>query len=393
MQLSNSSGGTLASVSNGRRNNFDTFRLVAASSVLFSHAFLIGAGHEKDEPFKQLSGNILGLYGVAIFFIISGYLITKSWFDTPNSLTFVIKRVLRIYPGLTACVLLSALVLAPFFHVGELSTYFTSIKYYDHIVENLFLRYYDAFVIPDVFFYGPKIDYSLGSVINGSLWTIRWEVSCYLLILLLGQLRVLNLWTSFAILILSTIGFYLRLDGTFWPFVSFVVLPAFAAGMTLFFIHRDARLPAGGAFLCLLGLAILSWFGQTFIAFSILGAYIIIYLAVSPSVYMGNAARYGDLSYGVYLYGWPIEQCARYALGDGASWWAILALALPISFACGWLSWRLIEHPMLRLKGIFKEKSCAAHHLLPRLYSSIYSLGAMLRRAREPEELPRAQRG
>lgn len=361
---SNSTGGS------DRGNNFDTFRLIAASSVLFSHAFLISAGHENDEPFKKLLGEgyVLGFYGVVIFFIISGYLITKSWFNTANGFGFVLKRFLRIYPGLTICVVLSALVVAPVFSDGELLNYFTSWKYYDYIIENISLRWYNGWMIPGVFFYGAKLDFSLGSIINGSLWTIREEVVCYLLVLLLGLLRVLNLWTSVAILAASVVGFYLQLDSLLWPFASFKVLPAFSAGMTLYFVHRQVGLSGIGVYLCFLALVILAYLGHTLIALSIFGAYILVYLAVSPSVYMGNAARYGDMSYGVYLYGWPVEQCVRYGLGDGATWWSVFGLALPISFACGWLSWHLVERPTLRWRGLFKHRPVSC---ITALYSKL----------------------
>jgi peptidoglycan/LPS O-acetylase OafA/YrhL len=349
-----------------RRNNFDALRLIAAASVLFTHAYLVSVGNNDAEPFRQLLGAGIGVYGVAIFFVVSGYLITKSWFNTQNALNFAVKRFLRIYPGLAVCILLSALVVAPVFSNLDLVTYFTSLKYYDYVVENLMLRYYYAPTIPAVFFYEPSIEYSIGSLINVSLWTIRWEISCYLLVLLLGRLGVLNLWTSLAILIGSVVGFYLKLDGVCWPFVSLFLLPAFSAGMTIYFVHREMKLSGLVACLCILALIVLAYFGHTYMAFSIFGAYVLIYLAMSPLVYVGNAARYGDLSYGVYLYGWPIEQCLRYGLGDGVSWWNVFGLALPISFACGWLSWRLVERPTLRFRGILKNTDATTDYWAPR---------------------------
>lgn len=250
--------------------------------------------------------------------------------------------------------MLSALILAPIFSDVEFLKYFTSWRYKDYIIENMSLRWKNGFIIPGVFFYGPQLDFALGAVINGSLWTIREEIVCYLLVLLLGLFGVLNLWTSLAILAASVVGFYLQVDSLIWPFVSCKVLPAFSAGMTLYFVHRQVGLSGIGVALCFLALVVLAYLGHTLIPLSIFGAYILVYLAVSPSVYLGNAARYGDISYGVYLYGWPVEQCVRYGLGDGASWWSVLGLALPISFACGWLSWHLVEHPMLRCKGLLK---------------------------------------
>src|SRR6185312_3238602 len=100
----------------GRRrheNNFDALRLVAALSVVFSHAFLIAEGSEASEPFVRLTGNqcVLGLVGVFVFFIISGYLVTGSFLRHPEPGRFALKRGLRIFPGLAVNLLVCALVL------------------------------------------------------------------------------------------------------------------------------------------------------------------------------------------------------------------------------------------------------------------------------------------
>src|SRR5438105_8084462 len=85
-----------------RRNNFDALRLIAALSVVFSHSFLIAEGSEANEPFAKLTGNqwILGLVGVFVFFVISGYLVTESYRRRPAPVNFAARRALRIFPGL-----------------------------------------------------------------------------------------------------------------------------------------------------------------------------------------------------------------------------------------------------------------------------------------------------
>jgi len=98
-----------------RRNNFDALRLIAALSVVFSHSFLVAEGSEANEPFVRLTGNqcILGLVGVFVFFIISGYLVTESWCRSPMPGRFALRRALRIYPGLVVNVALCAFVMGP----------------------------------------------------------------------------------------------------------------------------------------------------------------------------------------------------------------------------------------------------------------------------------------
>src|SRR4051812_33589333 len=96
-------------VKNHRLGNFDTIRLVAAASVIFSHAFLIADGHDKNEPFVRLTGSIIGIHGVFIFLIISGFLVTQSLKTSSSLRHFAWKRSLRIYPALALCAIVSAL--------------------------------------------------------------------------------------------------------------------------------------------------------------------------------------------------------------------------------------------------------------------------------------------
>ena len=87
-----------------RRNNFDAVRLVAATSVIFSHAFLIGEGTQDPEPLMRLTGGqtILGVVGVFVFFTISGFLVTQSFETTHSPARFAAKRVLRFKPNAVA---------------------------------------------------------------------------------------------------------------------------------------------------------------------------------------------------------------------------------------------------------------------------------------------------
>src|SRR5581483_162560 len=119
----------------GRANNFDALRLVAALSVMFSHSFLIAEGSEASEPFVRLSGNqcVLGLVGVFVFFVISGYLVTASYCRHPDPTRFARHRILRIYPGLIVNLLVCAFVLGPLVTSLPLHGYFGSAKLYDYL--------------------------------------------------------------------------------------------------------------------------------------------------------------------------------------------------------------------------------------------------------------------
>src|SRR6266566_286008 len=185
-----------------RPNNFDALRLIAALSVVFSHSFLIAEGSEANEPFIWLTGNqcILGLVGVFVFFVISGYLVTESWCRSPLPLT-------------------------AYFHGPELR---------DFLAKTLTLNP-GPLSLPGVLF----ADNSVGLHINGSLWTLRYEAMMYLMVVILGMLRLLRLSTCIALTALGIIAVYFEKAltplgdiGEWAWFLGF-----FAAGMVLHFLR------------------------------------------------------------------------------------------------------------------------------------------------------------
>ena len=89
-------------------NNLDLLRLVFASFVLLSHSFELADGSRSREPLTRLFHTTsFGGLGVDFFFILSGFLITMSWDKNPHALSFLKKRILRIYPAYMAAFLVS----------------------------------------------------------------------------------------------------------------------------------------------------------------------------------------------------------------------------------------------------------------------------------------------
>src|SRR5579863_8718431 len=173
-----------------RANNFDAVRLLAALSVVFSHSFLIAEGSEAREWLVRLSGNqcVLGLLGVFVFFMISGYLVTESWCRRPAPGQFALRRTLRIYPGLVVNALVCGLVAGPLISALPLRGYFHDAALRDFFHKVLTLNP-GPLHLPGVLF----ADNSVGPLINGSLWTLRYEAMMYAMVLLLGMARLLRL--------------------------------------------------------------------------------------------------------------------------------------------------------------------------------------------------------
>lgn len=348
-----------------RFKNFDAIRLAAAASVIFCHAFVI-AGFEKSEPFVQV-----GIYGVFVFLIVSGFLVTDSLNRSNSISTYAWKRALRIYPALACCAIVTVFIIAPFFWTQDL-TYYQSKEGPLHLFGVLTLQ--NPTWIPGVMFYdelGPE----LGSATNASLWTINQEIKCYILLAIIAAVGLLRLKLVLCLLLMAIVLFALEYWGPQKIFHDFLyVLPSFLAGVAMYFIYNRFGISRWIVVAATLGLIVAGLTGWLLVVFPIFGTYLVVALGTSRSVSIGDAARYGDISYGAYLYGWPIQQVLRGMMGDAATWWALFFPALLIAFVCGWISWHLVEKRALSLKSIDPVSALARFFRRPLPQSPIGAL-------------------
>ncbi len=323
-------------------------RLVAAGSVIFSHAFLLGEGTQDPEPLIRLTGGqtVLGVVGVFVFFTISGFLVTQSFETTRAPLHFLAKRALRIYPGLLPCLFLSAFALGPWMTNLPAADYFRDPAPYFYIISNLSMVM-PTHTLPGVSF----SDFSAGGVIDGPLWTLPCEVAMYLMVFALGILRLLHLRVMAALIAMGLAGIWFDTASSEYFIGSALwLLPFFAVGMALYRLRDKGIFRPSLALIAAAGLAISVPLHAFILFFPICGGYLIIYLALNRRLPIVKAARFGDLSYGLYIYGWPVEQVLVRLNGGSMGWASLFALSLPITAAIAFLSWHLIEARALRLK-------------------------------------------
>ncbi|HJU16979.1 MAG TPA: acyltransferase [Stellaceae bacterium] len=328
-----------------RRNNFDALRLVAAASVIFSHAFLIAEGSQKHEPLIVVTGNqaVLGLAGVFVFFAISGFLVTQSFETTGNAFYFLLKRALRIFPALFVVTLLSAFVLGPLVTTLPADAYFSRPEPYKYVLGNTLLDQ-SMRTLPGVLF----VRNPVGLEINGPLWSLRYEFLMYLMVMGLGLLRLLNLAVALSLLALGLACLHFpalkALGGWGWT------LAFFAVGMVLYKLRETRIFDRRIALIALLGLIASVPLGQFILLFPLTGCYLALWLARHPRLPALPATRFGDLSYGLYIYGWPVEEMAMWISGGRVNWWQVFLVALPAAAGLAFLSWHLVESRALRLK-------------------------------------------
>ncbi|EAU65046.1 O-acetyl transferase [Stigmatella aurantiaca DW4/3-1] len=337
---------TLRQCLDGQRNNLDFLRLVAAVGVIVSHSFPIAQGLGTREPLEAFSrGQLsLGRLCVAVFLIISGLLITRSQERAPSQAHYLWARVLRIFPGLAVMLLVSVFLLGPAMTDLPLEAYFRSPDTYRYLWRNLTL-YQPQWNLPGVFtnnVYAPAV--------NGSLWTLQYEVGFYLLVAGVGLAGLLRRWTAGVGWGLAAVLPFVPYVGPrlgWWPELSLY----FGGGLVLYLLRDRVRLSPWIALGCAGVLVATAWLGVGLRpAVGSCGAYLLMYLAFRPGR-LADFARFGDFSYGVYIYGFPVQQLVTALLGGRTEWWVNTALSLPLVGALSALSWHLIEKPALQAKN------------------------------------------
>jgi len=327
------------------RDNFDCLRLIGALLVLYSHQYALAG---RPEPMLLL-GETLGELGVLIFFSISGYLVQLSWDRDPHPGRFLLRRFLRIWPGLAVAVLVCFAIVGPAFAPVYAGVYFAD-PHYRGVLRNLWFVTGDPAVFAHHAYPG----------VNGSIWTIPKEVACYVALAVAGSCGLLKDWRVPLIGVAAVAILYLTVGG------GEAGLPALRASKLFYPVYFAAFFGAGVVQAkCADRLARLGgWLPLAAMAASVLAALsgetiVALWCAVPVlSVWFGRAAwpvcrsagRYGDFSYGLYLYAWPAQQIVVEVLGADASIVRLLAGALSLTGAAAILSWLLVERVALRLK-------------------------------------------
>jgi peptidoglycan/LPS O-acetylase OafA/YrhL len=332
-----------------------------ALSVIFIHVPQVVYGWTIAHPFWMPWLRPISAMVVPMFFALSGFLVAGSMLRSKTLVTFFGLRFLRIAPALSVEVTLSALILGPIF---------TNLLVKDYFSDPLFFRYFYnlighvQFVLPGAFANNPFPDQ-----VNSQLWTIPPELKCYILMGLLSlflvfrsRLYLLAVAVAFNVVVFA---FYHGLDEPGRINVPpIAIVGSFLAGVTLF-MFRDRIAANLALFLAsLLATVTLLYMpdGDYFIAFPV--AYLTAYLGTFNPVRHGG--DYADYSYGIYLYGFPIQQAVTALTGDHRSWYLDLCFVLPATFIVAALSWRLIERPALQLRAFLPGMEAIAIDLMKR---------------------------
>ncbi|HEY4324707.1 MAG TPA: acyltransferase [Mucilaginibacter sp.] len=349
------------------KNNFDFLRFLFATAVIYSHCYVIFHGAIKNiEPICILTHNQIDLGGVAVcfFFVISGFLIVKSFENSHTNIDYLIKRVLRICPGFFVAFLVSVFVLGALGTINPLHKFGQWKFYFEHLAFKRLSLNFLTFEAPK----GVKTFSTnrLPDMINEPFWTIQYEFTCYLLVPLLGIISIIKRrWlaivfflVSFILLVLQTVNIITITDNEknwvfLYPSELPLLLASFFSGSCYYFFR--AYIPRS-IFLVLLSAVLIlfsSWFLNALnLLLPLAGSYVLFYLAYHSRFQFHNFAKRGDYSYGLYLYGWPVQQLIVYFFSKQIGPNQLFFIAFPIILLFAYLSWHIVENRFLKMKKL-----------------------------------------
>ena len=331
----------------GKRNNFHLMRLLAALLVIYGHCYPISGNPGPDIVQQVLRIRFAGSLATDTFFVISGFLITGSYLRREHLGNYLWARFLRIMPAFAVCVAICAFVIGPIFSNLALGDYFREQGPYHYVAGNLELGQETmVWSLPGVF--APNRI----QVLNGSIWTLPAEVIMYVWVAALGLFTVLRRrWLFNAFFAGLMIYGWLRPDHL-WLIENreFVRLGAMFAAGAFCYVNR-AQLPNHGALL--LAAIALSYVFRTSPAYPVLFGCCEVLFVFWFAYNLGFTGfnRFGDYSYGIYLWGFPSQQIVA-ALGNELPTYANAILGFLLALSIGICSWHFVEKPAIGLKSL-----------------------------------------
>ncbi len=295
---------------------------------------------------------------VDVFFVTSGFLVTKSLLQSRDVLDYVIARSLRIFPALWMMLLVTVLSVGLLFSRYDAHDFFKHPQTWHYVWKTSTLLGHVEYVLPGVF---ESHLYPL--VVNGSLWTMVYELSLYLALLAIWSVaRLLSYVMPAALAFLLALSataffFYVCQNSGFYDSATLLRFAYLFFVGGLFYVAR-AKI-AMSAILFALGvgtmIGVATFFAAYFSwAYLLCLPYCLFYVAYVPKGPLLQLNKMGDYSYGIYIYAFPVQQ-SLLAVFPALAIWKLNYLAISLSLLLAVLSWHFIERPMLQRRGKVRD--------------------------------------
>lgn len=319
------------------KNNVTILRIYLAIVIIYFHSGGYDLLYKISK--QQISTGQIVVY---MFFIISGFFISRSFLRNDDKLKYISSRFLRIFPGLVVCHWFCALIIGALATNLSIKQYFSDPGFINFIFKNSYNLFDRVTTLPGVFIQGSR----LGIDVNGSLWTITYEIYYYIVIFILGYLKLLN--KKKFIIFLWVITIFLSYFSKYNPL--FMTLCCFLAGTISYLYIEKIDFRNDHTFLIIISVFLVSCFiGKHFkLLFLIFGAYIVFYLSFRKKV-LSKLDKLGDLSYGLYIYAFPIQQLILSKMPDIKPMSLFFMSFIP-TLILSILSWNYVEKPFLTKK-------------------------------------------
>lgn len=347
----------LAQLAGGRKedNNFNLMRIVAALAVLVTHSYSLATGDIDAEPLRRLTGMTPGTMAVDLFFVTSGFLVTKSLLSRGSVLEFLWARGLRIYPALLVMIVLLVFGVGLAFTSLPDGAYLTDPATRTFLLRTTTLVSGAVFPLPGVFAANPYPD-----VVNGSLWTMMYEIRLYLALALLWMLAMVvggaraRIFRAAVVAVAALCVVYTLwavLGGfaqqkTMLPLMFFAGAACYVMGRRVELSMPLALLLAGAVVIC----AVVASRPVFTVVYLLAVPYLVLCAAFAHTPRLFRYNRLGDYSYGIYIYAYPVQQ-SIVALFPGIGVLALTLSSGALTLALAVLSWHLVEKRALGLKS------------------------------------------
>ena len=350
---------TLADVADSRSNNFRIVRHLAAASVIVAHSFgMLTPAAEAAGKAWQIALPASAL-AVNVFFIASGFLVGRSLLVRGDLTDFVVSRVLRIYPALIVLAFATAFVLGPIVTVLPLRDYFRIKAVYSFAILDsiMLIPGYFRYQLPGVF---TTFDSHFGDTVNGSLWTLPWELWMYCSLIVLFKLKALGAVPLAILAIAISVAFGLTPGAGFvyenYAHIAVRFVAFFYSGVALYAFRRHVPLTPAVLAAATAAFALSWWLaGEPVLLPQWLG-YTVLFLTYHPRLVVKRLSEGADYSYGLYIFAYPVQQTLIWATGM-TSVPLHIAASLVVTLGIATLSWHLVEEPALRLKNRFRVRT------------------------------------